>query len=71
MLYFSTKIKSELDQDGACVAAVKIRPVLHHCVVIFFCSAGIMECTCMLFTAHARGGVSGVTSFITSDEQLQ
>ena len=24
--------------------------VLHHCVVIFFWSSGIMECTCMLFT---------------------
>jgi len=35
---------------SACVAAVKSRPVLHHCVVIFFCSSEIMECTCMLFT---------------------
>ena len=33
-----------------CVAAVKSRPVLHHCVVIFFWSSGIMECTCMVFT---------------------
>jgi len=32
------------------LAAVKSRPVLHHCVVIFFWSSGIMECTCMLFT---------------------
>jgi len=32
------------------VAAVKSRPILHHCVVIFFWSSGIMECTCMLFT---------------------
>jgi len=31
-------------------AAVKSRPVLHHYVVIFFWSSGIMECTCMLFT---------------------
>jgi len=31
-------------------AAVKCRLVLHHCVVIFFWSPGIMECTCMLFT---------------------
>jgi len=23
---------------------------LHHCVVVFFWSSGIMECTCMLFT---------------------
>jgi len=30
--------------------AVKSRPVLHHCVVIFFWSSGIMECTCMLLT---------------------
>jgi len=35
---------------SACVSAVKSRPVLHHCVVIFFWSSGIMECTCMLFT---------------------
>ena len=35
---------------STCVAAVKSRPVLHHCVVIFFWSSGIMECTCMLFT---------------------
>jgi len=35
---------------SACVAAVKCRPILHHCVVIFFWSSGIMECTCMLFT---------------------
>ena len=37
-------------QFTACVAAVKSRPVLLHCVVIFFWSSGIMECTCMLFT---------------------
>jgi len=35
---------------SACVAAVKSRPVLHHCVVIFFWSSGIIKCTCMLFT---------------------
>ena len=35
---------------SACVAVVKSRPVLHHCVVILFWSSGIMECTCMLFT---------------------
>ena len=35
---------------SACVAAVKSRLVLHHCVVILFWSSGIMECTCMLFT---------------------
>ena len=27
---------------------------LHHCVVIFFWSSGIMECTCMLFTFENR-----------------
>ena len=32
------------------MAAAKSRPVLHHCVVIFFWPSGIMECTCMLFT---------------------
>jgi len=35
---------------SACVAAVKSRPVLHHCVFIFFWSSGIMKCTCMLST---------------------
>jgi len=45
-------------------------PVLHHCVVIFFWSSGIMECTCMS-SAHALRGVSGVASFITTDEQFQ
>ena len=35
---------------SACVAVVKSRPVLHHCVVIFFWSSWIMACTCMLFT---------------------
>ena len=28
---------------------LKSRPVLHHCVVIFVWSSGIMGCTCMLF----------------------
>jgi len=46
------------------------------CVVIFFWSLGISDC--MLFTfeniyssAHAIGGISGVASFIATDEQLQ
>ena len=57
---------------SACVAAVKSRPVLHHCVVIFVWSSEIMECTCMLLSsAHALGGVSGVALFITTDERLQ
>ena len=29
---------------SALVAAVKYRSVLHQCVVIFFCSSGIMDC---------------------------
>ena len=44
------KIYTVCQISNACVAAVKSRPVLHHCVVIFFWSSGIMECTCMLFT---------------------
>jgi len=39
-----------INYEFTSVAAVKSRPVLHHCVVIFFWSSGIMECTCMLFT---------------------
>ena len=38
------------NESVICVAAVKSRLVLHHCVVIYFWSTGIMECTCMLFT---------------------
>jgi len=57
------------------VAAVKSRPVLHHCVVIFFWSSGTMECTCMLFTFEngvlLMRYVSGVASFISTDKQLQ
>ena len=37
---------------SACVAAVKCRPVLHHCVVIFFWSLGIMDY--ILFTFKNR-----------------
>ena len=58
---------------SAFVAAVKCRHVLHHCIVIFIFSSWIMDC--MLFTfkysAHGLRGVSGGTSFITIDEQLQ
>jgi len=45
-----TKRKSIEKQVWFCVAAVKSRLVLHHCVVIFFWSSGIMECICTLFT---------------------
>ena len=38
--------KSEVQDD----CFTQIYPVLHHCVVNFFLSSGIMECTCMLFT---------------------
>jgi len=37
---------------SAYVAAVKCRPVLHHCVFILFWSSGIMAC--MLFTFEKR-----------------
>jgi len=56
------------------VAAVQCFPVLHHCVDIFFWSSGIMDCMLLTFgksSAHALLGVSGVASFITTDEQLQ
>jgi len=61
-----------------CLVPVKRHPVLHHCVAIFFWSSGIMGCTCVLLTfengvplMNALGGVSGVASFITTDEKLQ
>ena len=44
---------------SACVTAVKYRPVLHHCVVIFFWSSGIIDCMFVyiwkLSSAHALG----------------
>ena len=44
---------------SACVAAVKCRPVLHHCVVIFFWSSGIIDCMFVYIwkwsSAHALG----------------
>jgi len=43
---------------SACVAAVKCRPVLHHCVVIFFWSSGTIDCLFIFekwSSAHARG----------------
>jgi len=55
-------------------AAVKSRPVLHHCVIIIFWSSGIMDCTCMLFTFEngvplMRYGASVVwLSFITTSD---
>ena len=43
--------------------------------VIFFWSSGIIDCMFVYIwkwsSAHALGGVSGVASFITTDEQLQ
>ena len=59
---------------NACVAVFKCRPVRFHCVILFWSSI-IIEC--LLFTFENRvpimreGGVSGVASFITTDEQLQ
>ena len=41
---------------SACVAAVKSRLVLHHCVDIFFGSIGIMECTCIICTFEKQPG---------------
>ena len=57
----------------ACVAAVKCRPILLHCVVIFFWSSGAMACMLFIFEnkSSTQGGDSGMASFITSDEQLQ
>jgi len=49
---------------SARVAAVKCRPVLRQCVVIFFWFSGIMHCMLLTFE-------SGVVFFITTDEQLQ
>ena len=61
---------------SACVAAVKCRHVLHHFVVIFFSGPkGSLNVCLFAFkkwnSAHELEGVSGVASFITTDEQLQ
>jgi len=36
---------------SACLTALKCRPVLHHCVDIFFWSSGIMDC---MFCLHLK-----------------
>jgi len=56
---------------SACVAAVKCRPVLHHCVVIFSGPSNHRVYMCVVCiwkwsSTHALGGVSGVASFITA-----
>ena len=48
--YSVSMYTTQYTKHVACVAAVKSRPVLHHCVVIFFWSSGIMDCACMLFS---------------------
>jgi len=57
-----------------CVAAVKGRNVLNHCEVIYLVLSGSIiyfDYILKMSTAHALGGVSGVASFLTIDEQLQ
>jgi len=55
----------------------KYRPVLHHCVVIFFLVLryhGVYMYVVNVWkwsSAYALDGVSGVVSIITTDEQLQ
>ena len=59
---------------SACVAAVQSRPILHHCVVIFFVlrDRGLYDVLIWKkSSAYALGGVSCVESFITTGEQLQ
>jgi len=60
---------------SACMAAVKCRPVLHHCVVIFVLVLNdyglyVVKIKNKKSPAHELVGVSGVTSFITTDRQL-
>ena len=54
---------------------IKFVGFAYHCVVIFFWSSGIIDSMFVYIwkwsSAHALGGVSGVASFITTDEQLQ
>ena len=51
-MHFTVTTQWFLTYYTACVAAVKSRPVLHHCVVILFWSSGIMEC--MIYTFQNR-----------------
>jgi len=55
--------------SSACVAAVKQRDVIHHCIVIFQWTSGIMDC--MLFSFKKTIRVDSVASFVAIDEQLQ
>ena len=54
------------------MAAVKCRPVLQHCVVIFSGPQGSWTLHFNVKSlAYALGGVSGMVYCITTDEQLQ
>jgi len=44
---------------SACVAAVKCRPVLHNCVVMFFWYSGIMDVCCLHFKIEFRSCARG------------
>ena len=44
------KIQHKIVQARRVIRNTLIILGFHHCVVIFFWSSGIMECTCMLFT---------------------
>ena len=68
--HFSSLILLTTLMFSACVAAVKCRPVLHHCVVMFFWSSGIMYCMLLTFENRIPLMRQGA-SFITADEQLQ
>ena len=61
---YCTNFGSNLHQEGRHVTPQKrvlaCRPVLHHCVVIFFWSSGIIDCMFVYIwkwsSAHALGG---------------
>ena len=56
---------------SGCVATVKCRPVLSHCVILFLVlrDHGLYLFVWKCSSAHSLGGVSGVASFITINEQ--
>lgn len=76
LFFFSDKTNFLQLVSSACVAAVKCRPILHQCIVIFFWSSRIIDYMLVwlknrVLLINASRGVSDVASYISFNQQLQ